>query len=77
MKLYQPAKNNVILLFNSILESSDQIGHINMLKIRLFHQFVQEKEFIWKFCNMIGWEDFGLYIRNKIFPKGFVQEQSK
>ena len=20
-------------------------------------------------CNLIGWEDFGLYLRNKIFPK--------
>ena len=43
MKLYQHAKNKLIPLFNSILESSNQIGHINMLKMRLFHQFAQEK----------------------------------
>ena len=43
MKLYQHAKNKLIPLVNSILESSDQIGHINMLKMRLFHQFAQEK----------------------------------
>ena len=36
-KLYQYAKNKLIPLFNSILDSSDQIGHINMLKMRLFH----------------------------------------
>ena len=33
MKLYQYAKNKLIPLVNSILESSDHIGHINMLKI--------------------------------------------
>ena len=43
MKLYQYAKNKLIPLVNSILESSDQIGHTNMLKMRLFHQFAQEK----------------------------------
>ena len=43
LKLYQHAKNKLIPLANSILESSDQIGHINMLKMRLFHQFSQEK----------------------------------
>ena len=32
MKLYQDAKNKLIPLVNSILESSEQIGHINMLK---------------------------------------------
>ena len=36
-KLYQYAKNKLIPSFNSILDSSDQIGHINMLKMRLFH----------------------------------------
>ena len=46
MKLHQHAKNKLIPLFNSILESSDQIGHIKMLKMRLFHQFAQEKQFI-------------------------------
>ena len=46
LKLYQYAKNKLIPLVNSILESSNQIGHINMLKMRLFHQFAQEKEFI-------------------------------
>ena len=45
MKLYQYAKNKLMLipLVNSILESSDQIGNINMLKMRLFNQFAQEK----------------------------------
>ena len=43
MKLYQHVKNKLIPLVNSVLESSDQIGHINMLKMRLFHQFPQEK----------------------------------
>ena len=43
MKLYQLAKNKLIPLVNSILESRDQIGHINMLKMRLFEQFAQEK----------------------------------
>ena len=38
-KLYQHAKNKLIPLVNSILESSDLIGHMNMLKMRLFHQF--------------------------------------
>ena len=43
MKLYQYAKNKLIPLVNSILESSDQIGHINILKMKLFNQFAQEK----------------------------------
>ena len=43
MKLYQYAKNKLIPLVNSILESSNQMAHINMLKMRLFHQFAQEK----------------------------------
>ena len=43
MKLYQHAKNKLIPLVNSILESSDQIGHINILKMKLFNQFAQEK----------------------------------
>ena len=46
MKLYQHAKNKLIPLVNSILESSNQIGHINMLKMRLFYQFAEEKLFI-------------------------------
>ena len=41
MKLYQHAKNKLIPLVNSILESSNQIGHINMLKMKLFNQFSQ------------------------------------
>ena len=32
MKLYQDAKNKLIPLANSILESSNQIGQIKMLK---------------------------------------------
>ena len=43
LKLYQHDKNKLIPLFNSILESRNQIGHINMLKMRLFHQFAQGK----------------------------------
>ena len=43
MKLYQYAKNKLIPLVNSILESSDQAGHINMLKMGLCHQFAPEK----------------------------------
>ena len=46
MELYQYAKNKLIPLVNSISKSSDQIGHINMLKMRLFHQSAQEKQFI-------------------------------
>ena len=33
MKLYQHAKSTLIPLVNLSLESSDQIGHINMLKM--------------------------------------------
>ena len=43
MKLCQHAKNKLITFVNSILESSNQIDHINMLKMRLFNQFAQEK----------------------------------
>ena len=43
MKLYQHAENKLIPLVNSSLESSNHIGHISMLKMRLFHQFSQEK----------------------------------
>ena len=43
MKLYQHVKNKLIPLVNSVSESGKQIGHINMLKMRLFHQFPQEK----------------------------------
>ena len=43
MKLYQHAKNKLIPLVNLILESSNQICLINMLKMRLFHQFAWEK----------------------------------
>ena len=43
MKLYQHAKNKLIPLVNLILESTDEIGDINILKMRLFHQFAQEK----------------------------------
>ena len=43
IKLYHYAENKLIPLVNSILDFSDQIGHINMLKMRLFHQFSQEK----------------------------------
>ena len=43
MKLYQHGKNKLIPLVNSSLESSDHIGHINKLKMRLTHHFAQEK----------------------------------
>ena len=36
-------QKEVIPMVNWILESGDQIGHTNMLKMRLFHQFGQEK----------------------------------
>ena len=36
-------KNKLIPLLNSILESSNQIDHIKMLKMRLFNQFAREK----------------------------------
>ena len=42
---------------------------INMQKIRLLHWFVLEKWSIKKSCNLIGWEHFGPYLRNKNFPK--------
>ena len=41
MKFDQHAKNKLIPLVNSILESSNQLGHINMLRMRLFKQFNQ------------------------------------
>ena len=41
MKFDQHAKNKLVPLVISILESSNQIGHINMLKMRLFNQFSQ------------------------------------
>ena len=43
LKLYQHAKNKLIPLVNLILESTDEIDDINILKMRLFHQFAQEK----------------------------------
>ena len=55
--------------------------------MRLFHRFVLIKYLIYKSCNLISLEYFGLYLRNKIFPKekfyigsypiGFIQEHSK
>ena len=41
----------------------------NMQKIRLFHYFVLEIWLIKKSCNLIGWEHFSQYLRNKNFPK--------
>ena len=43
MKLYQQTKNKLIPTVDLILVSSNHIGHINMLKMRLFHQFAQKK----------------------------------
>ena len=40
-----------------------------MLKMRLFHQFAQEKQFIWKSCNLIGREDFGVISGTRFFLK--------
>ena len=42
---------------------------INIYKIRLFHWFVLEILLIKKSCNLIGWEYFGQYLRNKNFHK--------
>ena len=42
---------------------------INMQKIRLFYWFALEISLIKKPCNLIGWENFCPYLRNKIFPK--------
>ena len=39
------------------------------VKIRLFHWFVLEIWLIKKSCNLIGWEHFGPYLRNKNFSK--------
>ena len=51
---------------------------INIQKFRLFHWFVLEIWLIKKSFNLIGWEHFGLYFRNKIFPNmRFIQECSK
>ena len=41
----------------------------NMQKIRLFYWFVLEIWLIKKSCNLIGWEHFGTYLRNKDPPK--------
>ena len=43
-----------------------------MQKIRLFHWFVLEIWLIKKSCNLIGWEHFGPYLRNKNFPKNGI-----
>ena len=42
---------------------------INMYKIRLFHWLALEIHLIKKSCNLIGWEHFDPYLRNKNFPK--------
>ena len=42
---------------------------INMQKISLFYWFVLEIWFSKKSCNLVAWEHFGLYLRNKNFPK--------
>ena len=41
---------------------------INMQKRRLFHWFVLEIWSIKKSCNLIGWKNFGPYLRNQNFP---------
>ena len=38
-----------------------------MQKIRLFIHIVLEMQSILKFCNLIGQEHFGPYLRNQIF----------
>ena len=62
MKLYQHATNKLIPLVNLILESSDQIGHINMLKMRLFHQFahleIQQSDWLREFWPIPQEQDF-------------------
>ena len=40
---------------------------VNIWKIRLFHWFVLEIWLIKKSCNLISWEHFGPYLRNKNF----------
>ena len=51
---------------------------IHMQKIRLFHSSVTEIWLIKKSCNLIGWEHFGPYLRNKNFPYySIAQEHSK
>ena len=42
---------------------------INMEKIRLLHWFALEIWLIKKPCNLIGWEHFVLYLKNKNFSK--------
>ena len=65
LKFYEP----------SIFVDLDQLAK---KKMRLFHLFVLEKQLIYTSCNLIDWEHFGSYFRNKIFPStGSVQEHSK
>ena len=42
---------------------------IKMQKINLLHWFVLEIRLIKKSCNLIDWERFGPYLRNKNFPQ--------
>ena len=42
---------------------------LNMEKIRLFHWFILEIWFFYKYYNLIGREHFGPYPRNKISTK--------
>ena len=66
MKLYQHAKNKLIPLDNSILESSNQIGHTNILQMRMFPTIRLAKRIL-------------VYISGiKFLPNtGFLQEHSK
>ena len=78
IKLYQYAKNKLIPLVNSILESSDQIGYINMLTNnetvssicsgKIVHLEILQSDWLRGFWPISLEQDF---------PKGFVQEHSK
>ena len=75
MKLYQHAKNKLIPLLNSILESTDEIGHINMLKMRLFNQFAQDNIVHLEILRSDWLREFWLIYED--FFQGVVQEHSK
>ena len=69
----QYAKNKLIPLVNSILESSDQNAHFNMTISSICSGEIVHLQIL-----QSDWQrNFGLYLKNKIFPKGFGQEYSK
>ena len=78
MKLYQYAKNKLIPLVNSILESSDQIGYINMLTNnetvssicsgKIVHLEILQSDWLRRLWPISQQQDIS---------KGFVQDHSK